>query len=361
MVTATVSRAGLGCTVLAVVAGLACLPTGTARASTIESESTGRLVFRGAPGEVNQLVVNDNSSFWQREVTFRVSAGAVTSLPERSRCLVRGDEIDCRVDGKGLAVLAGDRDDTVKVTGEIPTDIPLQLDGGAGADVLTDATMADSIPDPMVPSSGASTLLGGDGDDVLSGGRGDDELDGGAGVDQLDGGVGQDRLVSRDRAADTVGCGPQDDRVAADLSDVVDEDCESVDRADVPAEPVGSPSPPGQTTPPTQGGPPAPAPPPHSSVVSIRVLRASRRSIRRSGLRVRLRCPGRCDARLSLASASGPTIGRGGRRLRGSTATTITLRVRSGARLRRALVLRATVDVDGGGRQLLRRQIRLTS
>jgi Ca2+-binding RTX toxin-like protein len=82
---------------------------------------------------------------------------------------------------------------------------------------------------------GDDRLTGGGRDDVMIGKPGDDRLRGLGGNDTLIGGAGRDRLVagrgddtinSRDRARDTVRCGPGWDTVVADASDDVPASCE---------------------------------------------------------------------------------------------------------------------------------------
>jgi Ca2+-binding RTX toxin-like protein len=77
-----------------------------------------------------------------------------------------------------VTVSAGDGQDSVDAAA---VGLPLQLDGGGGADLLVGGTADDS-------------LFGGAGGDELHGGGGLDYLDGGEGVDDLDGGADEDTL-----------------------------------------------------------------------------------------------------------------------------------------------------------------------
>jgi len=77
--------------------------------------------------------------------------------------------------------------------------------------------------------SGHDSISAGAGNDFVRGGSGHDSLRGGAGRDVLIGGPGNDRIVSADRAADTVRCGVGFDRVTADARDTVAADCEHVE------------------------------------------------------------------------------------------------------------------------------------
>ena len=74
--------------------------------------------------------------------------------------------------------LLGD-DDIFDGSGLAAGSIQLQVDGGAGDDVI-------------IGGGGNDSLLGGEGDDVLLGGEGNDTLDGGAGDDVIIGGPGDD-------------------------------------------------------------------------------------------------------------------------------------------------------------------------
>jgi Ca2+-binding RTX toxin-like protein len=104
---------------------------------------------------------------------------------------------------------------------------------------------ADSIRNT---TSTPSTLSGGDGNDSLEGGSGNDTLRGNKGVDTHAGGAGDDLIDVRGDRGDVVLCGEGNDTVMADGSDVLDPDCEMVDRGGAP------PPDPGSTT-----GPPPPA------------------------------------------------------------------------------------------------------
>jgi len=114
----------------------------------------------------------------------------------------------------------GEREDTARIS----VSFPVTLLGGPGADRLT-------------AGAGPDRVGGGDGNDVIAGGDGNDLLDGGPGADALDGGPGDDRIDARDGFADQIACGPGRDVVVADGFDTVAADCESVDRATVPASP----------------------------------------------------------------------------------------------------------------------------
>jgi Ca2+-binding RTX toxin-like protein len=114
---------------------------------------------------------------------------------------------------------------------------------------------------------GASTVRSLGGDDRVTGGNHEETLDGGPGADRLEGGFGPDSITggpgrdtiygdrtgeqcgifescvvpfgndvidARDGEADTIDCGPGEDRAVVDATDVVS-GCEAVDRAGAPA------------------------------------------------------------------------------------------------------------------------------
>jgi Tol biopolymer transport system component len=118
-------------------------------------------------------------------------------------------------------VFAGDGHDVVH--GGTGAD---QLDGGNNTDVLYGEAGADKIHG----ASGDDVVYGGTGNDILWGENGGDYLNGGPGVDRFLGGYGNDLINSRDGLTEHVYCGEGNDRVEADLRDIVSPDCEKVVR-----------------------------------------------------------------------------------------------------------------------------------
>lgn len=109
----------------------------------------------------------------------------------------------------------------------------------AGAALLAVSALAQAVGVTSAAvregTRGDDSLTGGGRDDVMIGKPGDDRLRGLGGHDTLVGGAGRDRLVagrgddtinSRDRARDTVRCGPGWDTVVADATDDVPASCE---------------------------------------------------------------------------------------------------------------------------------------
>jgi hypothetical protein len=116
--------------------------------------------------------------------------------------------------------------------------------GSAQDDVLRGTSGADLIKG----RGGSDRLFGRRGGDRISGGKGNDRLFGGPGRDRLAAGRGADRLTGGP-GPDVLDCGGGSDRAAADPSDTVRANCETV---------TGRPDPP-------QPPPPSPPPPPPSA------------------------------------------------------------------------------------------------
>ena len=99
-----------------------------------------------------------------------------------------------------LNLIGGDGNDTVDATRADLTNLRVNIDGGAGDDVLKGGVAAEDLSggagdDVINGGGGNDSISGGAGDDVLAGQGGDDLLDGGVGVDELLGGEGNDTLL----------------------------------------------------------------------------------------------------------------------------------------------------------------------
>jgi len=136
----------------------------------------------------------------------------------------------------------GEREDRLDV--QLP--IAVQAIGGAGADTLKAAGLADVLvggdgDDGLDGGGGNDNLIAGNGNDRLTGGAGDDQLQAGQGLDEVDGGEGDDDVRTRDGLRDVISCGPGTDEVDADTVDQVPADgsCEKVTRTQT-APPAGS-------------------------------------------------------------------------------------------------------------------------
>jgi Ca2+-binding RTX toxin-like protein len=269
----------------------------TARVESDDGKKS--LVFTAAASERNSVSVSVSGS----QYTI-VDTGATVS-PGTGCTLLSVGRVRCSTSSQNkiryVHVATGDGDDTVTVTGAIPS----VIDGGSGADTLRGGDAADWLwgntgddlldggaggdfisgwdgrdrvdystrtagvtvslnsssgdgqagegdnvyssvedvtgghgNDVLTGSAGANALFGGSGDDSLNGGDGDDALDGGTGRDALDGGAGNDGLSSRDGEGDDDRCGIGYDSVTGDYLDVLADDCEVRDLTAAPAAPA---------------------------------------------------------------------------------------------------------------------------
>lgn len=169
-------------------AALGALPA-AASAGTVTTEG-GVLVFRAAPGETNDLYLNDEGG----EIVLSDSAPMMAA----DATCTRGDfdpveRLRCVPQSHGVRAELGDGDDVSRLGSDWTLGTPITLDGGAGNDQL------DGYQGP-------ETMIGGDGDDTLEGNRGDDHLFGGAGNDTVDGGDDADEVRGGD-GDDVVGGG----------------------------------------------------------------------------------------------------------------------------------------------------------
>jgi Ca2+-binding RTX toxin-like protein len=185
----------------AVLAGAACVAgvlggTTSASAGTVGAAG-GAATFAGAGGEANVVTVSFDASagqfeFYDAAYPLRADSGCGQVDANRVRCAASGVD-------------------------------RLVLLGGPGSDRMSNHTAT------------RSRLIGGGEDDELNGGSGPDVADGQTGEDLVDGGDGDDRLIDPINAngADTPDrytCGSGNDRVEADVSDIVAADCEQVTR-----------------------------------------------------------------------------------------------------------------------------------
>jgi Ca2+-binding RTX toxin-like protein len=143
-------------------------------------------------------------------------------------------------------IIAKKGNDTANGLGEAD-----RLSGGRGTDTLNggdgdDSAWGGADDDTLNGELGNDSLRGKDGNDTLNGADGNDFLNGGKGVDTVDGGIGDDTVFSRGdgKAADNITCGDgTNDTVKADANDVVDADCEIVDRTGPGTKPPKPPKP----------------------------------------------------------------------------------------------------------------------
>jgi Ca2+-binding RTX toxin-like protein len=191
------------------LAALLAMPA-SAAANNVEVGDTGRSLFVfGQPGEVNNVTVTRSGN------TFRVTDSGAAISPGPGCAPVNPNQVTCNAAGVGgIKISLGDLND-VGTIGASVTPMPLdsfydqdvEMDGDAGADVLTggpnvDNTLnggfdfsftADNSPDILTGGGENDRLRGGAGNDTMSAGAGSfDNLVGGEGNDVMNGGAGND-------------------------------------------------------------------------------------------------------------------------------------------------------------------------
>ena len=256
------------------------------------------------------------------------------------------DDVSVTIDGQANDGEAGEGDNVIAVEKLRIVANRATLVGSDAADDFFVEGYGSTIRgmggnDRLIAYDGSDTIEGGAGDDFLEGGFGNDVLDGGSGVDQFRGdrteqygfAAGSDQIRARDGNAEQVECGIGADTAQVDASDVVDPNCEAVDR------PVG---PPGK--------------PKILSKLSIKAILAK-------GFAIRLSCPAACsvEAELRVDKRTARTLrlgrsrvlARGKKTLRAAGDARVTLKVVKKARkrfkrLRKAKVtLRTTTTIAG--------------
>jgi Ca2+-binding RTX toxin-like protein len=200
-------------------------------------------LFDGGPGNDRML----GGSGWDRFAEGRAANGADT-IASRPNAPGVSDTADYRQRRKPVHVTldarrddgeAGERDrigpNVRGIEGGDGADVliggPLDdyLDGNVGRDKISGKGGDDSLEgDALIIElkNTADRLNGGSGDDIIKGGSGPDRITGGSGEDSVMAGPGDDRVDSDDGEMDFVGCGDGQDRVAIDLRDLLNPDCE---------------------------------------------------------------------------------------------------------------------------------------
>lgn len=191
----------------------AALP-GAAHAATIASDGAGHYTYTAAPGEKNDLgfqLADDHGS-----VVFYDYGTPITSAPANCTLDENGQSPTCTGPVASLTAALGDGDDSFTRSG--PSDTPVVVDGGDGADWLRGGDLGDTLRG----GPGKDKLEGFKGDDTLDGGDGDDDIKGAEGADTIQGGAGND-VISPDYFAepmpDTVDGGPGIDQIESDYFD----------------------------------------------------------------------------------------------------------------------------------------------
>ena len=181
---------------------------------------------------------------------------------------------------------------------------------GDGPDIVENLSPADAAASRIEGRGGDDYLTGGSASHTIDGGAGDDRVEGGFGHDTLVGGPGSDQIFgdstsgncggygqsctlptgndtidARDGAADTIDCGPGQDKAVVDAADTV-ANCETVDKpgGSGPNGPNGPNGPCGCAKPPVDDDTVTPA---TAARVSLAAKPRLRKALR-SGLTVRL-------------------------------------------------------------------------
>lgn len=171
---------------------------GPAHASTAALQGDA-IVVAAAPGETNTVTIGIQAA----GIYVRDSGGVLTAGPG---CTIdsSGEAACPRTGVARITVALGDGNDGESASASTGLDIPIDVDGGPGAD-------------QMKAMNAGATLNGGPGADVLVGGAGADHLIGGSGPDTLTGGDGADTIDAADAGyGDIVDCGPGNDSAGAD-------------------------------------------------------------------------------------------------------------------------------------------------
>lgn len=123
---------------------------------------------------------------------------------------------------RGISVLAGAGDDTVRIDDSNGVVAHAHVSGEAGDDSIIGGNAGDTLEgdagdDSLIGGSRNDTLLGGDNNDTLEGASGDDSLNGGLGNDSLLGDRGNDTEVG-DAGDDTLLGGSGNDDLNGDAN-----------------------------------------------------------------------------------------------------------------------------------------------
>lgn len=179
------------------------------------------LVYRAAPGEVNDVVVRGDGDaivLTDAGATITPQDGCTSVTPNQVRCTATamqlataGEKPYTKPDESALDLDLGDGDDRtvldLEALGKVDEFGGGVADGGAGNDTLTLTdrhTIATRLRgglgnDTLTGGSRTDSLDGGGGDDKLNGAGGSDTLLGSAGADVYDGGAGRDLLSYEDQ------------------------------------------------------------------------------------------------------------------------------------------------------------------
>ena len=200
---------------VALAAAAAMVPSAASAATAVYEGPEGAelLVVRGAPGEVNNLGIQDGPV--PESVTLYDGATPFTQFSEY--CYDNSTEstyIICPAPN-GMRIELGDRNDWLTVSSGVEEQVTAF--GGPGDDRLQGWEGRDILHG----EAGNDELSGYSGDDQLFGGDGNDTLDGYSGADRLDAGAGDALLHPagyENASPDVVDGGPGIDRLESDYS-----------------------------------------------------------------------------------------------------------------------------------------------
>jgi hypothetical protein len=180
----------------------------------------GTVTFRGGNG--NDHAVSDSSSV---QLSLHGQAGNdwMQGNPDRAA-------VDIVDGGPGNDLLDPGLNDAVGGGPDVDT---VRMPFPGGEVVTLDNVANDGRPgEHFNINSSVENVIGGPGGDQIDGSSGPNMLDGAGGNDTLNGLAGADTLIARDGAADSLSCGPGDDRAIVDPLDTVSPDCEVVEYVD---------------------------------------------------------------------------------------------------------------------------------
>jgi hypothetical protein len=237
---------------------------------------------------------------------------------------------------------------------------PTKYVGTDGNDFLkvAQATNAGDISggngdDDLSGADGMEKIDGGAGNDHLVGGFNDDVITGGPGRDQIIGDLptgdcgplwckypfGNDTIYAQDGEVDTISCGWGTDTVYADAADVVDGDCETVNRAG--AAPAPAPTPTKNTNNGKTGG--------GGAVRATLATKVTLAKALKSGFTVKVSGAGAGTKVALSATRKGKVLARGAAKAGRSGSAVVKLRFTAKAKRSLRHARTVTVKVSGGG------------
>ncbi len=180
---------------IAAIAAAALLPA-SALGSTASISGGDTLSFSAAVGETNNLTVA------QAGASYVLTDPGAPITPSTGCAAVNANQVTCSTAGVfDIDISLGDLNDNATIAASLAASDNLRgnLDGGAGADTLTNSSTrrasrcsADDQADLLTGGPACDRLIGGDDNDVSIGNGGRDRFDEGLGTDVSSGGAGED-------------------------------------------------------------------------------------------------------------------------------------------------------------------------